>query len=54
MVYFYSSSDKADQLVNPIAVGTKRGEARAYALAAMNFAKHNMLGKPKRVTAYGV
>ena len=54
MLYYYQSSNKADNLNNPIAVGTKQGEKRAYALAVMNFKKHNMLGKPKRVTSYGV
>ena len=48
MIYFYESTSKKDKLVHPLTIITS-GEHRAYALAVLNFAKHNMLGSPKRI-----
>lgn len=49
MIYFYESTNKRDKLTHPLTVSTNRGERKAYALAVINFAKHNMVGSPKRI-----
>ena len=49
MIYFYESTNKRDRLVHPLVISTNSTERRAYALAVINFAKHNMLGSPKRI-----
>lgn len=48
MIYFYESSNKKDKLTHPLTISTS-SERRAYALAVLNFAKHNMVGSPKRI-----
>lgn len=48
MIYFYESTNKRDKLNHPLTVSTT-SERRAYALAALNFAKNNMIGSPKRI-----
>ena len=48
MIYFYESSNKKDKLIHPLTISTSN-ERRAYALAVLNFAKHNMIGSPKRI-----
>lgn len=48
MIYFFNSTNKRDKLTAPITVITSN-ERRAYALAVLNFAKHNMIGSPKRI-----
>ena len=48
MIYFYESSNKKDKLIHPLTISTSN-ERRAYALAVLNFAKHNMVGSPKRI-----
>ena len=48
MIYFYESTNKRDKLTHPLTISTS-SERRAYALAVINFAKHNMIGSPKRV-----
>ena len=48
MIYFYESSNKRDKLTHPLTISTT-SERRAYALAVLNFAKHNMIGSPKRI-----
>ena len=48
MIYFYDSTNKRDKLTHPLTISTT-SERRAYALAVLNFAKHNMIGSPKRV-----
>lgn len=48
MIYFFNSSNKRDKLVHPLTVCTS-SERRAYALAVLNFKKHNMIGSPKRI-----
>ena len=48
MIYFYKSSSKKDKLTHPLTISTTN-ERRAYALAVLNFAKHNMVGSPKRI-----
>ena len=46
MMYFYESTNKRDKLTHPLTISTTN-EKRAYALAVLNFAKHNMVGSPK-------
>ena len=48
MIYFYESTNKRDKLVHPLTISSAN-ERRAYALAVLNFAKHNMIGSPKRI-----
>ena len=48
MIYFYESTNKRDKLTHPLTINTTN-EKRAYALAVLNFAKHNMVGSPKRI-----
>ena len=48
MIYFYESTNKRDKLNHPLTISTT-SERRAYALAVLNFAKHNMVGSPKRI-----
>ena len=48
MIYFYGSTNKRDKLEHPLTISTT-SERRAYALAVLNFAKHNMIGSPKRI-----
>lgn len=48
MIYFYESTNKKDKLEHPLTISTT-SERRAYALAVLNFAKHNMVGSPKRI-----
>lgn len=48
MIYFYESTNKRDKLEHPLTISSK-SERRAYALAVLNFAKHNMVGSPKRI-----
>ena len=48
MIYFYESTNKRDKLTHPLTISTT-SERRAYALAVLNFAKHNMIGSPKRI-----
>lgn len=48
MIYFYESTNKRDKLTHPLTISTS-SERRAYALAVLNFAKHNMLGTPKKI-----
>ena len=48
MIYFYESSNKKDKLTHPLTISTS-SERRAYALAVLNFAKHKMIGSPKRI-----
>lgn len=48
MIYFYESTNKRDKLTHPLTISTS-SERRAYALAVLNFAKHNMVGSPKRI-----
>lgn len=48
MIYFYSSTNKRDKLTHPLTISST-SEKRAYALAVINFAKHNMIGSPKRI-----
>ena len=48
MLYFYESTNKRDKLTHPLTISTT-SERRAYALAVINFAKHNMVGSPKRI-----
>ena len=48
MIYFYESSNKKDKLIHPLTISTNN-ERRAYALAVLNFAKHKMIGSPKRI-----
>lgn len=48
MIYFFNSSNKRDKLTHPITISTT-SERRAYALAVLNFAKHGMVGSPKRI-----
>ena len=48
MIYFFNSSNKKDNLIHPLTICTS-SEHRAYALAVINFAKHNMVGSPKRI-----
>lgn len=48
MIYFYESTNKRDKLTHPLTISTT-SERKAYALAVLNFAKHNMVGSPKRV-----
>ena len=48
MIYFYESTNKRDKLTHPLTISTT-SERRAYALAVLNFAKHNMVGSPKRI-----
>lgn len=48
MIYFYESTNKRDKLTHPLTISTS-SERRAYALAVINFAKHNMVGSPKRI-----
>ena len=48
MIYFYESTNKKDKLVHPLTISTT-SERKAYALAVLNFAKHNMVGSPKRI-----
>ena len=48
MIYFYESTNKRDEITHPLTISTT-SERRAYALAVLNFAKHNMVGSPKRV-----
>ena len=48
MIYFYKSSNKKDKLTHPLTISSN-SERRAYALAVLNFAKHNMVGSPKRI-----
>lgn len=48
MIYFFNSSNKRDKLTHPLTISTT-SERRAYALAVLNFAKHNMIGSPKRI-----
>lgn len=48
MIYFYESSNKKDKLIHPLTISTSN-ERRAYALAVLNFAKHKMIGSPKRI-----
>lgn len=48
MIYFFNSSNKRDKLTHPLTISTTN-ERRAYALAVLNFAKHNMIGSPKRI-----
>ena len=48
MIYFYESTNKRDKLIHPLTVSTT-SERRAYALAVINFRKHNMFGSPKRI-----
>lgn len=48
MIYFYSSTNKRDKLIHPLTISST-SERRAYALAVLNFAKHNMVGNPKRI-----
>ncbi len=49
MIYFYESSNKKDKLTHPLTVSTT-SERKAYALAILNFKKHNMCGTPKRIS----
>lgn len=49
MIYFFSSTRKADKLQHPVVITTNGGERRAYALATLNFRKHSLLGFPKRI-----
>lgn len=46
MIYFYSSSRKADKLSHPVMV-CAGNERRAFALALMNFIKNGLKGTPK-------
>ena len=48
MIYFYESSNKKDKLTHPLTISTS-SERRAYALAVLNFAKHNLKGSPKLI-----
>ena len=48
MIYFYESTNKRDKLTHPLTISTT-SERKAYALAVLNFAKHNMVGSPKRI-----
>ena len=48
MIYFYESTNKRDKLTHPLTISTT-SEKRAYALAVLNFTKHNMVGSPKRI-----
>lgn len=48
MIYFFNSTNKRDKLTHPLTISTS-SERRAFALAVINFAKHNMLGSPKRI-----
>lgn len=48
MIYFFNSSRKSDKLTCPITV-CAASEHRAFALALINFKKHNMIGSPKLV-----
>ena len=48
MIYFYGSTNKRDKFTHPLTIITT-SERRAYALAVINFAKHNMIGSPKRI-----
>lgn len=48
MIYFYTSTNKRDKLEHPLTISTS-SEKRAYALAVLNFTKHNMIGSPKRI-----
>lgn len=48
MIYFYESTNKRDKVTHPLTIITTN-ERRAYALAVINFAKHNMIGSPKRI-----
>lgn len=48
MIYFFKSSRKSDKLSHPVTVCAK-SERRAFALAIINFKKHNMIGSPKRI-----
>ena len=48
MIYFYKSTNKKDKLEHPLTISTT-SERKAYALAVLNFAKHNMVGSPKRI-----
>lgn len=49
MIYFFSSTNKRDKVTRPIIISTNGGANKAYALAVFNFAKHNMIGSPKRI-----
>ena len=48
MIYFYESTNKRDKLEHPLVICTQ-SEKRALALAVLNFAKHRMIGSPKRI-----
>lgn len=48
MIYFFNSSRKSDKLSHPITV-CANSERRAFALAVLNFAKHNLKGSPKLI-----
>lgn len=49
MIYFYESTNKKDKLHHPLTISTDKGECKAFALAVINFKKHNMIGSPKRI-----
>lgn len=49
MIYFFSSTNKRDKVKSPIIISTNGGANKAYALAVLNFAKHNMIGSPKPI-----
>lgn len=46
MIYFFSSTRKADKLSHPVTV-CANNERRAIALAILNFAKNGYKGSPK-------
>lgn len=49
MIYFFNSTRKADKLSHPITV-CAQSESRAIILAARNFIKNGLKGKPKLIT----
>ena len=48
MIYFYNSTNKRDKVKNPITIVTT-SERRAFAMALINFRKHNYIGSPKLI-----
>lgn len=48
MIYFFSSSNKRDNLIHPLTV-TAKSKRKAFALAVLNFTKHRLKGSPKLI-----
>ena len=49
MIYFFNSTNKKDKIKHPIVISTNGGSNKAFALAVIHFAKHNMFGSPKLI-----